>query len=355
MKLTRRKRKRIAKILTSIPLNKDTCKFAWNLAKRQFIKGKGNKALPYPTCIMLELTNKCNLHCTMCPREHRFGKALSYGNMDTALAKKVIDETYPYLQSIGLTGLGETLFAPNLVEIARYIKAKKKSIVIFISTNANIPDFIEKITPVLPFVDTVQVSIDGTGAKYDEIRVGGHFEPFEANVSALVPLAEEHGVDIMFNMVVSKDNYLEVPRVVEFAATHGIKYVNFNYLNLASIPQVSEEYYRFFDSEPFKEMRSRLTGLTKKHPEIEITGLEDFFNDFSGQCGLITNHFQVNYDGEVPPCCAKPFSKELSFGNVKDRKLIDVINSERARKFRRDWYGKTPDRFCRGCHALGHQ
>ena len=354
MKITKRKWGKLLYILRRTKLNKATWPFVFNLAKR-FMYGvhrDARKDIPYPTTLMLELTNKCNLHCVTCPREYDYGKAMRLGNMEKALAFKIIDECYPYLQSIGLTGMGETLFAPVLQEVAAYIKAKKPSIVIFISTNANMPDFIEKITPVLPFIDTVQISTDGVNDIYENVRHGASFELLARNIAALAPLAAAHGVDMMFNMVLTELNYRAMPSVVEFAAQNGIRFVNFTYFNLASVTDIPIGYYQFFASAGFQQMLAETKVMARKYPEIEVTGLDFPGNPGIRKCPLVWNHFQINYDGEVPPCCAKPFSKEYSFGNVSDRPVISVLNSAKAKEFRRCWVENQPHEFCRKCHYV---
>jgi len=54
----------------------------------------------------------------------------------------------------------------------------------------------------------------------------------------------------------------------------------------------------------------------------------------------------------MTPCCAKPFPKELNFGNVFDTSLMECLNSEGYRRFREMWYrNETPD-FCKKCHVV---
>jgi MoaA/NifB/PqqE/SkfB family radical SAM enzyme len=55
---------------------------------------------------MFEVTNHCNLGCITCPREYAFGHAMAKGSIDLDKMKKVIDEVAPYIDSIGLTGIG---------------------------------------------------------------------------------------------------------------------------------------------------------------------------------------------------------------------------------------------------------
>lgn len=351
MKITKRKRKKILGIIKNIRINKDLLKFGLNIIKRTTWRNIGQQEMPYPTTLMLELSNKCNLRCTMCPRVHPYGKDMSLGEMDISLAYKIIDECYPYLQSIGLTGMGETLFANKLLEVASYIKKKKRSIIIFISTNANIPDFMKRITPVLPLLDTVQVSIDGISDVYDSIRLGGNFQLFEENIKKLVPEAKRNNVDVMFNMVVSHENYKEMSNVIDFAGKNNIHFVNFSFINLASIPGLPITYYDFFKSTEYKNCLKEALQTREKYEDMEVTGLGQFNFNGSSICPLVKNHFQINIDGSVPPCCAKPFPKELNFGNVREKSVISVLNSETARQFRRSWMIGNPHSYCYKCNA----
>ncbi|MBD5294677.1 MAG: radical SAM protein [Bacteroides sp.] len=353
MKITRRKLNKALGIIRNTRINYDLVSFCGNMCKRYFTKRDADKTLPYPTTLMLELTNKCNLKCTMCPREHIYGQDMNIGNMDTDLAYKIIDECYPYLQSIGLTGLGETLFAPNLLDVAKYIKLKKKSIVIFISSNANMPDFIERITPVVPYIDTLQISIDGVGEIYDKIRIGGSFHLLDENLQKLSPIIADGNVDVMFNMVVSMKNFESMVDVIDFAHKRGVRFVNFSKLNLASIPEIDvATTYDFFKSKEYIEVCQRTLEKAHDYPELEITGLDIQPEGTFHVCPLVYNSFQINQDGFVPPCCAKPFSKLMSFGNVKDSDVLSVLNSAAAKDFQRCWQmSRVPD-FCRNCNVF---
>lgn len=351
--LTRRKIKKLLNLIKLSNLNNFTFKFVKNFITHLTgsYKRNINQDIPYPTTIMLELTNKCNLHCVTCPREYGYGKDMRIGVMETELAKKIIDETLPYIQSIGLTGMGETLFAPNLLEIAKYIKERKKSVIIFISTNANIPGFIEKITPVLPYVDTVQISTDGIHKVYEEVRVGAKFDTLEQNINRLIALTKGN-TDIMFNMVITKLNYTDMPNVIQFAHGMGIGYVNFTYFNLASVTDLGDDYYEFFSSKEFKDKLIETKETAKRIRDVEVTGLDFPGNPGIRKCPLMWNHFQINHDGEVPPCCAKPFSAQYSFGNVINRPLIDVLNSPKGKVFRNSWVTQSINKFCEKCQFV---
>lgn len=102
--ITKRKLRQVKKIVKTIRVDKNLFRFAGNLYKLKRGRYKTDAAadMPHPSTLMLELTNKCNLHCITCPREYGYGRRMDIGNMDTALARNIIDSAYPYLQSIGL-------------------------------------------------------------------------------------------------------------------------------------------------------------------------------------------------------------------------------------------------------------
>ena len=53
-------------------------------------------------------------------------------------------------------------------------------------------------------------------------------------------------------------------------------------------------------------------------------------------------HLHVINDGRAFACCQTPLREENSFGNVKHQHLIDVVNSDRAKKMRRDMLQGSP-------------
>lgn len=352
--MSKRKLRKVLGIIKKTRVNKELGLFVVNLTKRIFWKFCKNSCvdMPYPTTLMLELTNRCNLHCVTCPREYGYGKNMDMGNMSVQLALKVLDEALPYLQSLGLTGMGETLFAPHLIEVAQYVKKRKPSVVIFISTNANIPDFIDKVTPVLDYIDTIQVSTDGVGETYENIRHGASFDILRDNIVALVPLAKKARVDVMFNMVITKINYTSMPEIIRFASEMGVEYVNFTYFNLASVTDLTTSYYDFFHTKEYKDVLDLTRREVLRNKDVEVTGLDFPGNPGIRKCPLMWNQFQINHNGEVPPCCAKPFPKEYSFGNVSGRTLKDVLNSEDAKRFRNHWVEGNPHPFCHKCHFV---
>jgi MoaA/NifB/PqqE/SkfB family radical SAM enzyme len=136
-----RRLKKALKRLSKLPKNKHLFFYLKNKAVHFALKITKSTKVAYPSTIMLELTNKCNLSCTTCAREYEYGKQMNQGVMDENQAKKIIDELWCYLDSVGLTGMGETFLYPDIKNMVDYIKSKNKGIIISVSTNAMIPNF----------------------------------------------------------------------------------------------------------------------------------------------------------------------------------------------------------------------
>ena len=253
---------------------------------------------PFPTGLMLELGNRCNLHCIICPREYQYGKQMDQGFMPLEKAKAIIDEVYPYLTSIGLTGLGETLLYPHLLEVLQYIKAKKPSIQTTISTNAHFVGFVDKMLPLLPYLDSIQFSVDGIGETYETIRPNTDFSFIEANIRQIVAAAKKS--ELMINTVITRENYRNLTAVLEFANAVGIRYVNFNRMNLASIPEQRDLYTDFFTSDEYAQVVKQLQACKLTYPGLtfsgySVNGEKSQFRD----CAFVWHHHYITWDGYI--------------------------------------------------------
>lgn len=350
--MNKRKLKKAIKRIKYLPKNKYLLLYLSNKIKHFYLKSIKSTKVAYPSTIMLELTNRCNLSCTICPREYTYGKEMNQGVMGVDDAKKIIDEVYPYLDSIGLTGMGETFIYKELEEVVDYIKNKNKGIIISVSTNAVLPDFIEKVKGVIGKIDTIQISIDGLNEVYNSIRIGSNFKLLDKNIKLLTELCKNSSTDIMLNMVVTKENYKHMPKLVKYVDNVGVKYMDFTLFNLASVTGYSVDYYKLYESQEFIEVVSELEKVIKNTKNVLVT--EKSFktdNDFQ-KCPFPWSHFYVTQDGYIPPCCAKPFPKEKNFGNVFNDSLINILNSNDFRDWRKLWFNNTTPNFCNKCHFV---
>ena len=301
---------------------------------------------------MMEVTNHCNLGCITCPREYGFGQAMAKGTIDLENMKKVVDEIGPYVDSIGLTGLGETLLYKKLEEILRYIKNRNKGIQTFISTNAHIPGAEEYVERMAPYLDTLQISIDGIGKTYEAVRLKSDYKFFFETATKLVNACKRNNVSVMFNFVAVKENFTQMKDVIKLASELGVSYVNFTPVNIGSITTANLDYYKLFYTGEFKNELRLAFELSKQLGNVEITLWDVKKKNEFKKCHLPWNHFYISWDGYMTPCCAKPFPKELNFGNVFETSLMQCLNSKEYRQFRKMWYQNITPEFCKKCHVV---
>jgi len=347
-----RRIKKAIKRIYYLPRNKYLGYYLFNKCKHFYLRGVKSTKVAYPSTIMLELTNHCNLACTICPREYRYGYEMDKGRMTLENAKKVIDQAHPYLDSIGLTGMGETFMFKEIETVVDYIKAKNKGIIISVSTNAVLPNFIEKVKKIIGKIDTIQISIDGLDEVYNKIRLKSDFALLDKNIKTLVNLCKNTTTELMLNMVVTKENYEHMPDLVTYAENAGIDYLDFTLFNLASVTDYPLSYYNFYKSKEFLLKVEALEQAIKKTKKVIVTNRNFKTENSFKKCIFPWSHFYVSQDGYMPPCCAKPFPKEKNFGNIKNKKLINVLNSKSFIEWRKLWYANKTPEFCNKCHLI---
>lgn len=350
--MNKRRFAKAVKRLTRLPGGKYFFLYAGNKLRHFYLKAIRSTRVAHPSTIMIELTNHCNLHCTTCPREYDYGKEMDLGRMEVEQAKGIIDECWPYLDSIGLTGMGETFLFREIGELVDYIREKNRGIIISVSTNAVVPGFLDKVVRLVGKIDTIQISIDGLDEVYDRIRVGSDFRLLDENIRKLRDLSRNSGTDLMLNMVVTKENYHHMPALVEYAAKRGIAYMDFTLFNLASVTKIERDYYRFYQTDEFLDAVGELDKAIRRYPSVTVTNRNFKTDNSFRKCPFPWTHFYICWNGFVTPCCAKPFPKEKHFGNVFDAGVMPVLNSDSFREFRQMWFNnETPD-FCDKCHFI---
>lgn len=350
--MTNRRLSKAIRRLKSLPKGSSFFKYGYNKAKHYTYKFFKSTKVAYPNSIMLEVTNHCNLRCITCPREYLYGHQMNKGFMPIEQLKKVVDEAYPYVDSIGLTGLGETLLYKPLEEAVDYIRSKDEGIIIFISINAHLPNSVEIANRLADKIDTIQISMDGVEDIYETVRLKSDYSFFIKNVEAIAKNAQGKRADIMFNFVAIKENYHQMANVVDVASRTGVKYVNITPFNVASVTAHNISYYKLFMSDDFKGELKKANQKAIELGNIDFTVWDFKSKEGFQKCNFPWSHFYISWDGYMTPCCAKPFPKELNFGNVFKDGLLHCLNTKDYQYFRQQWHKNETPKFCEKCHMI---
>ncbi len=156
----------------------------------------GRLSADFPSQILMDITEICNLACTHCPHPV-FAKSEHYGgrHLDPALNDKMVEEVRLHgqgkTQYIRYAANGEPLIHPNgydMIETA----VKYSGVYVTLTTNGKIMN--EKRTQRLldAGVHLIDISIDAfTPETYSKIRVNGNLDVTRANVLRLLKWVRE--------------------------------------------------------------------------------------------------------------------------------------------------------------------
>jgi MoaA/NifB/PqqE/SkfB family radical SAM enzyme len=186
----------------------------------------------FPSQILMDITEICNLACTHCPHP-AFAKSEHYASrhLDPALNDKVVEEVRLHgqgkTQYIRYAANGEPLVHPNgydMIETA----VKHSGVYVTLTTNGKIMN--EKRTQRLldAGVHLIDISIDAFKPEtYAKIRVNGDLDVTRENVRRLIRWVSESkaSTKVVVSFVEQPQNYTEVADFERYWYDEGASYV----------------------------------------------------------------------------------------------------------------------------------
>ena len=265
-----------------------------------------------PKVIYIETTNKCNADCIMCPHKYMIRKL---DTMNAEMFCEIIDS----IKNIDLSETqlflhkeGEPLCDENIFEKIAYAKSNLKDVnEIGINTNAMLLTK-EKSKKLLEAgLDTIYFSVDGTSSStYDKIRINCKYDTVEKNILDFFEIKNElkSNVRVIMQMLIYDGNKHEENEFREKWSRFGV------------------EFY-------IKKMHCYLDG-----------GMSSFDGKTSSkQKNVCDDPFRmivVYVDGSTG-CCCWDYNNEFNLGNVSDKSLLELYNSERINFMREKQRSKS--------------
>ncbi|MEM0096831.1 MAG: radical SAM protein [Candidatus Bathyarchaeia archaeon] len=180
----------------------------------------------FPEALQIEVTNKCNFKCQMCIRRVWNAKPL---DMDMALYRKIAKTSFSELKRLILYGFGEPFIHPQFIEMLRLARENlPKDGEIIISTNGSLITTQTACKIMKVGVDSVSFSVDTVNeAKLSRLREGSDFGLIVDNIGKLAKIRNKAVREFRLGLetVIVEDNFLELPKLVEFAADRNIDYI----------------------------------------------------------------------------------------------------------------------------------
>ncbi|MCB4792883.1 MAG: radical SAM protein [Elusimicrobia bacterium] len=170
--------------------------------------------------LIVNLTNQCNLDCTMCLNQKIPKQEIS------ARMKQEIINIFPYLEGINWMG-GESFMYPGFEELLD--EAVKHPLIQEITTNGLLMDK-KTVSKLIENNVKLTISIDGaTKEVYEEIRKGARFELLIQKLKMVNELINRINPEykLTLNLVVVKSNYHQIEAFAEFAREYNFNAINF--------------------------------------------------------------------------------------------------------------------------------
>jgi MoaA/NifB/PqqE/SkfB family radical SAM enzyme len=139
--------------------------------------------MAFPSRVSVEVTNRCNQACRLCPRD-RFTRPL--GLMERSMFERVAEECAPHGTALWLHFLGEPLLHPALIHMIRFAKAVGVRQV-GLSTNGTLltDDVTDRL--LASGLDRLECSLDADDREgYRAMRGSDDFDRVVANVEGFL-------------------------------------------------------------------------------------------------------------------------------------------------------------------------
>ncbi|MDP3990738.1 MAG: radical SAM protein [Candidatus Nealsonbacteria bacterium] len=314
-------------ILTHLVREKEiSFKKLFNLFKGYFYYlTKNTKPNSYPSILMVEPTNFCNLNCPLCPVGNKSLKR-EKGFMPLEGFKKIIDELGDYLLNLTLWNFGEPMLHKDIYEIIEY--AKRKKIFIRLSTNGHFFNNKENIKRLVSSgLDNLIVALDGASQEtLSKYRVGANFEEIINGINGVVEEKKKLKSRLPFielQFVIMKHNEYEVDKMKKIAKDIGVDKLTLKTVTL-EIETSKEELEKVKEFLPTKEEYNR---YLKSEKELKRK------KPVKNKCVRLWLSSVINWNGDAVPCC---YDAEgvFTFGNTFEKSFKEIWVAESYIKFR---------------------
>jgi MoaA/NifB/PqqE/SkfB family radical SAM enzyme len=285
----------------------------------------------YPTRCYLEITNQCNLRCSMCGQSWFEGKR-------TYITNEVLQkfrELYPYLEEVCVFGFGESLvdkrFFQILADIPSHIRKKYVSNGVLIDRAAA-----EQMIKLQ--LNELYISMDAaTEETYYFVRGQKVFNRIIQNIQGLMELKKARNSvfpEVALSYTFYRRNLEEFLQYLDLAHSLGIKKVTGDYLIVYRQELVQESL--FFDQERtnkmFKIFRQKAKELNIEL-NIPLAFDEAEHDEKSGELIPCYEPWEFVYfrsDGLIQPCCVN----DKTLGDINTQSFGDIWNGKSYQDFR---------------------
>lgn len=319
-----------------------------------------------PVCLYLEVTNRCNLLCTTCPRTYE--KLEPPGDLSWDLFTRLVDQV-PDLARAVLHGVGEPMLVKSLPRMVEYLKAR--GVYVLFNTNGTVLNARNGRALIDADLDELRVSLDASNREsFKAIRGADYFNRILRNVRAFRDLQEREGVErphVSLWLTGLKETIAELPAFVNVAADLGIKEIYLQrlvFFDRATVGNATPDQTLFErmtrnEANYLKEAEdlARSRGMSfnasgaASEPGISLKKSDD--DSPWSLCRRPWSLMYITANGRALPCCIAPFAvhgyDNYTLGDATKQSLQEIWNGPAYRAFRSALLSDKPPATCANC------
>src|SRR5205085_4869665 len=319
-----------------------------------------------PVCLYLEVTNRCNLLCTTCPRTYEELEPPADVSWD--LFTSIVDQLPDLVRAV-LHGVGEPMLVANLPRMVRYLK--ERGVYVLFNTNGTVLSERNGRALIDAGLDELRVSLDASNREsFKAIRGRDYFGRILHNVRAFRELQEREGYtrpQVSIWLTGLKETVEQLPAFVKVAAELGVKEVYLQRLvffaesaigkarpDQALFERLTQEEAAYLKQ---AEDLARSLGVTfnasgaATEPGLSLQGSGDGSPWTLCRRPWALMYFTAN--GRALPCCIAPFSQHgydnYTLGQAGQQSLQDIWNGPASQDFRAALLSDQPPKCCANC------
>jgi radical SAM protein with 4Fe4S-binding SPASM domain len=319
-----------------------------------------------PVCLYLEVTNRCNLLCTTCPRT--YVELEPPADLSWELFSSIVDQL-PELSRAVLHGVGEPMLVKNLPKMVRYLK--DRGVYVLFNTNGTVLNDRNGRALIDAGLDELRVSLDASNREsYLAVRGKDYFNRILRNVARFRALQEreQHAKPRVSAWLTGlKETVAELPAFVRVAAEIGVKEVYLQRLvffdrDTVGLARPDQALFERMDGEEANSLReaeelAKSLGMTfsasgaASEPGMSLKQTTSR-NPWS-LCGRPWTVMYFTANGRALPCCIAPFAQHgyenYTLGDATQESLREIWNGPRYQSFRDALQSDRPPTACSSC------
>jgi len=288
----------------------------------------------YPTDIMVEPTNICNLKCQLCP--HKLMKRKK-GSMTFEQFKKFIDSAGVSFKHITFGMMGDPLLNKDIFKMIKYVS--ERGVKTNMPTNGTFLDRFDMDEIFNSGLTHMNIALDGvTKESYLKYRVGGDYERLLKGVKRLCKAKRKTGAKtpkINLQFLVMKHNEHEMVEM-ERLARDVIKPDSLNFKTMALWTGMTHK----DRAKTAKKWLPKKWGLTRFDNSHKTVGSPKI-------CPFTFDNTVILWNGDVAVCCLD-YDGSYVLGNVFEKPFKDIFRSKKYMRIRKKILKKELP-ICRDC------